>query len=172
MFEPVDESLLSRMAELARTPLQSLDHTWRPLTQQLVAIEPTARPGTAPEGMVEIPAGDVDFSGGGVEVEGQTWAGLDVQYPWEDSPRRSHRRRMAMPRFFMDRTPVTNAQFHAFVRAAGYQPADAHNFLRQWVKGAPLAGWAHKPVTWVVIEDALAYAAWAGKRLPHDWEWQ
>ncbi|WP_457447597.1 formylglycine-generating enzyme family protein [Roseateles sp. P5_E4] len=170
--ESVDGSLLARMAELARTPLQSLDKTWRPLTQQLVAIAPTPRVEKAPEGMVEIPAGEFDFAVGGVEVEGQTWAGLDVQYPWEDSPRRQHRRRMDMPRFFMDRTPVTNAQFHAFVLATRYQPADAHNFLRHWVNAEPPAGWANKPVTWVGIEDARAYAAWAGKRLPHEWEWQ
>jgi gamma-glutamyl hercynylcysteine S-oxide synthase len=170
--EGVDAALLARMAELARTPLQSLDKTWKPLTQQLVDIAPTTPAATAPEGMVEIPAGDFDFAVGGVEVEGQTWAGLDVQYPWEDCPRRQHRRRMAMPRFFMDRTPVTNAQFQAFLQASGYLPADAHNFLRHWVDGAPPAGWANKPVTWVGIEDARAYAAWAGKRLPREWEWQ
>jgi formylglycine-generating enzyme required for sulfatase activity len=170
--EPVDEPLLARMAELARTPLESLDKTWRPLAQRLVAIAPTPRLDRAPEGMVEIPAGDFDFAVGGVEIEGQTWAGLDVQYPWEDSPRRGHRHRMKMPRFFIDRTPVTNAQFHVFMATTRYQPADAHNFLRHWVDGAPPAGWANKPVTWVGIEDARAYAAWAGKRLPHEWEWQ
>ncbi|MDB5959385.1 MAG: sulfatase-modifying factor protein, partial [Massilia sp.] len=47
-----------------------------------------------------------------------------------------------------------------------------HNFLKDWRNGAPQAGWDNKPVTWVSIEDARAYSAWAGKRLPHEWEWQ
>ena len=49
---------------------------------------------------------------------------------------------------------------------------DDLNFLRDWKNGAYPEGWANKPVTWVSLEDARAYAAWAGKRLPHEWEWQ
>jgi formylglycine-generating enzyme required for sulfatase activity len=49
---------------------------------------------------------------------------------------------------------------------------DDHNFLRDWKNGSFPAGWEKKPVTWVSLEDARAYASWAGKRLPHEWEWQ
>ena len=43
--------------------------------------------------MVRIPAGDFVFQVSGIEIEGFNWIGVDVQYPWEDSPRRGHRHR-------------------------------------------------------------------------------
>ena len=166
------DAFLDAMRERAKTPLQSLSNTWHAIPQQLVAIAPTAAVATAPAGMIAIPGGDFDFVVQGIEIEGQTWAGLDVQYPWEPNPRRSHRRRMRIAPFHIDRTPVTNAEFKRFVDTANYAPRDAHNFLRDWKNGAPQPGWENKPVTWVSLEDARAYAAWAGKRLPHEWEWQ
>ena len=166
------DAFLVQMRERAKTPLQSLSNTWHSIPQRLVAIEPTNPAASAHDGMVTIPAGDFDFLVQGIEIEGQTWAGLDVQYPWESSARRSHRRRMRIERFHIDRTPVTNAQFKKFIDATKYVPRDAHNFLRDWKDGAPQPGWGNKPVTWVSLEDARAYAAWAGKRLPREWEWQ
>lgn len=166
------DAFLADMRERSRVSLQSLSSVWRSLPQTLVEIEPTQRVASPPEGMVAIPAGDFDFVVGGVEIEGQTWEGVDVQYPWESSARRGHRQRMAMRAFHIDRHPVTNAQFLAFLQAADYRPRDAHNFLRHWRDGAPPRGWERKPVTWVSIEDARAYAQWAGKRLPREWEWQ
>ncbi|WP_250901837.1 MULTISPECIES: SUMF1/EgtB/PvdO family nonheme iron enzyme [unclassified Dyella] len=166
------DAFLARMRGLAATPLSAYSAQWQPLPQQLRPIAATAPAAAAPEGMIAIPGGDFDFAVGGIEIEGQTWAGNDVQYPWENTPRRGHRRRMQLKPYFMDRTPVTNAQFQAFLRASGWTPADPHHFLRHWIDGAPPAGWDNKPVTWVSIEDARAYAAWAGKRLPHEWEWQ
>jgi formylglycine-generating enzyme required for sulfatase activity len=166
------DGFLARMRALAEVPLQSLSNQWHSLPQLLVPIDATPPAASAPLGMLAIPAGEFDFVVGGVEIEGQTWEGNDVQYPWEDSARRGHRRRLQMSAFFIDRTPVTNAQFRAFLDASGWRPRDAHNFLRHWRDGAPLPGWENKPVTWVAIEDARAYAAWAGKRLPHEWEWQ
>lgn len=166
------DSFLARMRERARVSLQSLSCTWHSLPQTLVPIQPTAPMATAPEGMLTIPAAEFDFVVGGVEIEGQTWEGVDVQYPWEPSARRFHRHRLAISAFHIDRHLVTNAQFRTFLEGSRYQPRDGHNFLRHWRDGAPLPGWDDKPVIWVGLEDARAYAQWAGKRLPREWEWQ
>jgi iron(II)-dependent oxidoreductase len=122
--------------------------------------------------MVRIPEGDYDFQVRGIEIEGGNDPGVDVQYPWEDTPRRSHRHRIHVAPFYVDRTPVTNAEFKKFLAATSYHPKDDHSFLRDWRNGSYPEGWDRKPVTWISIEDARAYARWAGKRLPHEWEWQ
>jgi formylglycine-generating enzyme required for sulfatase activity len=122
--------------------------------------------------MVTIPAGEFDFQVRGIEIEGSNEIGVDVQYPWENSPRRNHRHTLAIKSFHIDRYPVTNGEFKKFMDTAKYRPKDDHNFLKDWKNGTYPAGWDNKPVTWVSLEDARAYAAWAGKRLPHEWEWQ
>ena len=166
------EMYLRTRRELTRKPLSSYSHEWHFLPQKIVDIVTTARRETPSEGMIRIPAGDFEFEVRGIEIEGENWVGLDVQYPWEDSPRRSHKHRMAVKAFDIDRYPVTNAEFKKFLEASHYRPSDDHNFLRDWKDGTPPVGWENKPVTWVSIEDARAFAEWAGKRLPHEWEWQ
>lgn len=163
---------LEHMAVLTREPLHGLSNDWKALPQKIVPIAPTAPASDMPAGMVRVPEGEFDFRVSGIEIEGYLWRGVDFQYPWENSPRRTHQRRMRMRPFFIDRYPVTNAQFHAFVDGTAYHPADDHNFLRDWRDGKPRPGWENKPVTWVSIEDARAYADWTGKRLPREWEWQ
>jgi formylglycine-generating enzyme required for sulfatase activity len=169
--EPV-ATVLPRLAELSRTPLGSLSAQWKALPQQIVDIAPTKPARNAPEGMMLIPADKYRFKVQGVEIEGGDNPGVDVQYPWENLPRRFHDKVLAMKAFFIDTYPVTNAQFKAFLDATHYKPQDAHNFLKDWVNRTFPLGWEKKPVTWVALEDARAYAKWAGKRLPHEWEWQ
>jgi iron(II)-dependent oxidoreductase len=164
--------LLRFMAERARRPLANYSREWKPVPQTLVDIPATKTTATAPPGMVRIPEGDFDFEVNGIEVEGGNDPGVDVQYPWEGEARRFHRHMLHMGAFYMDRTPVTNAEFKKFLEATSYRPKDDHNFLRSWKSGTYPQGWDNKPVTWVSIEDARAYAAWSGKRLPHEWEWQ
>ena len=122
--------------------------------------------------MVRVAGGEFNFQVHGIEIEGGNDPGVDVQYPWEDSARRFHSHRMSVHSFYIDRTPVTNAEFKKFLDATKYHPKDDHNFVHDWRDAKYQDGWGRKPVTWVAIEDARAYAEWAGKRLPHEWEWQ
>jgi formylglycine-generating enzyme required for sulfatase activity len=165
-------TFLDDMHRLNSVRLDSYSGEWHVLPQSLVAIQPTNPAASAPDGMVAIPGATLDFKVSGIEIEGGDWSSVDVQYPWEDAPRRNHVHRIQIAPFYIDRDPVTNAEFKKFLDATHYHPGDDHNFLRDWKGGSYPEGWGNKPATWVSLEDARAYAAWAGKRLPHEWEWQ
>ncbi len=77
-----------------------------------------------------------------------------------------------LPRYAIDLAPVTNSDYAEFLTASGYQPKHRENFLKHWHAGVPPAGQETHPVVYVGLEDARAFAAWAGKRLPSEAEWQ
>ena len=166
------QKLMAKMKAMTATPLSSYSNEWKTLPQQMVEIPATEPAASAPEGMIQIPAADFLFKVRGIEIEGGDDIGVDVQYPWEDMPRRFHEHKMHVDSFYIDKYPVTNADFKKFLDASHYQPKDSVDFLRDWKNGTYPEGWGNKPVTWVSLEDARAYAKWAGKRLPHEWEWQ
>ena len=74
--------------------------------------------------------------------------------------------KMVIDAFNLDKYPVTNAEYKQFVDATGRTPP------RHWKNGTYPEGTANHPVTWVTWYDALAYAQWAGKRLPTELEWE
>jgi gamma-glutamyl hercynylcysteine S-oxide synthase len=166
------QALMSKMKEMSATPLSNYAHEWKVVPQQIVPIQQTKATTGASEGMIKILQGDFLFKVAGTEIEGLNDMGVDVQYPWEDSPRRFHEHALEIKSFYIDKYPVTNAEFKKFLDSSHYHPKDDLNFLRDWKDGTYPQGWENKPVTWVSQQDARAYASWAGKRLPHEWEWQ
>ena len=173
----VDDSLmhfLHDMQALNQKPLKDFAVNWNPLPQHLVPIAKTRLLKAAGEGMRLIPASNhYIFESKGVMIEGDKLpSAVGVRHPWEKHPSRDQKHIMQIPSFYMDTYPVTNKEFKKFMDATGYHPRDDYNFLKDWKGKTYPGGWDNKPVTWVSLEDARAYAAWAGKRLPHEWEWQ
>ncbi len=171
-LDAATQQLADKMKSLTDRPLASYSHEWKVLPQEMVPIAASKAPSTAPDEMVKIPEADYVFRIHGIMLEGGDDAGVDVQYPWENAPSRYHEHKLHIKAFWMDKYPVTNARFEKFVTAAHYAPQDSGNFLKDWKDGKFPPQWDDKPVTWVSIEDARAYCSWAGKRLPHEWEWQ
>merc|ERR1719321_1541593 len=106
-------------------------------------------------------------------IEGDDGHGVDVQYAWEDHPQREHKQTMNLKAFYIDKFPVTNANYSAYLKATGYKPRDSYNWIKNWNGSAtPPAAIVDMPVTYVGLNEARSYCAWAEKRLPHSYEWQ
>ena len=120
---------MSKMSQITQKPQSNYSHEWTALPLKLVEIPPTQPASSAPVGMVRIAGGPYIFKVEGIEIEGTDDIGVDVQYPWEDSARRFHEHPMQIKPYYIDKYPVTNAEFKKFLDASHYRPADNLNFL-------------------------------------------
>ncbi len=121
--------------------------------------------GDSRNGMVLIPARRVVV--GSSEQQRQELAKrFDCHPTWlgDDLPQGE----TGLPAFWIDRCPVTNAQYLAFVEATGHARP---SWWGRWGGTLP-AEYADHPVTGVSATDASVYARWAGKRLLTAEEWE
>jgi sulfatase modifying factor 1 len=129
---------------------------------------------------VTAPSDDQVFIKGGTFLMGSN----------EGHPEEGPAHEVTVDPFWIDRDEVTVAKFEAFVRVTGYK-TEAERFgwsgvfnvkTSEWGK-VDGADWRHpdgpgsnaapdEPVTQVSWNDAVAYAKWAGKRLPTEAEWE
>jgi ergothioneine biosynthesis protein EgtB len=130
---------------------------------------------------IEIDAGEATI---GADV-------ADLDFGWDNElPRLT----LAVPRFVIDSTPVTNGEFLDFVESGGYGRPDLWDDDWRWKEAAALAhplSWTHRDGTWIYrtlvdelpltsvrdwpvyvsLAEARAFATWRGARLPREAEY-
>jgi len=158
-------------------------------TRQTLAYAP-------PHAMASDNQPDAGASAGDVEVPGGRWRlGSTTSEGFIfDNEKWAHETTLAP--FSIARTPVTNAEFAAFVEAGGYRARDLWSDAgwtwresrdaerpvywqakrdgiwseRRYRAIEPLA--PHAPVSFVNFFEAEAWCRWAGRRLPSEAEWE
>ena len=117
------------------------------------ALDKPVEPISVPENMVLVPSGEFIM-------------GNNNDY-YDNDGDESSQHVVNLPAFYIDKYPVTNAQYKKFVESTNHKPPlfwDKSGNYPQEKSDHPVAG--------VTYLDAKAYCSWAGKRLPTEEEWE
>jgi Uncharacterized conserved protein len=149
---------------------------------QLASVRGGVSASTLPKGMVEVPAAALTLR---TSMRSRECGFYDSSPPscMHNGPQEKDwiycfygkpefQRQVTLKRFAIDETLVTNAQFARFLEDSHYRPKHPENFLTHWNGTRPPRKLADHPVVYIDLDDARAYAKWAGKRLPTEEEWQ
>jgi iron(II)-dependent oxidoreductase len=160
-------------------------------THQLRVGAPVLHADPPPRAQVPGLAGTEVFHPAGSFTMGTDGEGPDVYALDNEKPAHA----VPVAAFWLDAAPVTNAEYARFVDAGGYD--DPSYWSAEGLAHIRAEGWT-APMTWEKVDDvwhrtsfgvrepipgdqpvvhvcfheAAAYAAWAGKRLPTEVEWE
>ena len=154
------------------TPKSSAQHAYRTVGTHVVrlAVRDSVGATAVTEGQVVVRSDNRLAPGQGVILDGVSMrfvpAGMFTMGCQTVAADEFPAHQASASAFLIDTYEVTNAEYQRFVTATGHR-APPH-----WVNQQYWAGQGQLPVVNVTWDDAAAYAAWRGVRLPTEIEWE